>query len=165
MRIRSFEAPASYTASGPAATVILLFLISAICACSAHMAPNTIKSESADLHRQLAERYYQKKDYPKARSELLLLIAEEPRNAKAHYRLGVIYGRQGALQKSLDTFLQVISIDPQYGNAYYNIAVLYTKSGKKGHIQKSIRFFNKYLELEPDTGQREQIERWKALHP
>jgi tetratricopeptide (TPR) repeat protein len=114
--------------------------------------------------RALADHYYNKKEYHKAKDELQSIVIENPDDAESLFRLGVIYGHEGSTNASYTAFKKVISIDPNYSKAYYNIGVLYANSKSATGKKISVRYFSKFLELEPDTQYRQEIERWKSSH-
>lgn len=148
--------------------IVLLLMV--IWACAGHERSALSKFESYNYskkpvnHKDLAEEYYHQKQYEKAKSELRLALMENPRDVDAHFRLGVIYGKEDAVKESRIEFERVIAIDPQYSKAYYNLGVIFSKEDTPGSLEKSIEYFDKFLELEPDSAQKQQIEQYKYSH-
>lgn len=138
-----------------------LFLIAAIFLDCASQS-DTVRS--GGNHRELADYYYKEKKYDKAKHELLMILRENPDDVESNFRLGVIYGNEGLINESRTAFEKVLSINSEYSKAYYNLGVLYSKGDSAEHIQKCMKNFNKYLELEPDAVQRKEIEKWKACY-
>ena len=116
---------------------------------------------AGNLHEKMADEYYRKKEFNKAKQELLWVLKAAPDDVKANFRLGVIYANEGFVGKSRRAFEKVLSLDSDHSKACYNLAVLYTKGGSQDDVKKSIRYFDKYLELEPDSEHRFMIEKWK----
>jgi tetratricopeptide (TPR) repeat protein len=138
----------------------LLLIAVLVAGCSLQSA--TIKDENS--RRKLADDYYHQKEYDKAKNELQSILIQNPNDIQALFLLGVIYGKQGSTNASCHAFKKTISIDPYYSKAYYNLGVLYAKSKTPENIQNSIKYFDKFLELEPETRLRQEIEQWKFYH-
>ncbi len=114
--------------------------------------------------RKLAEEYYLHKAYDKAKHELESILLENPKDIESLFLLGLIYGKQGSMNVSCSAFKKIISIDPQYSKAYYNIGVLYARSKSPEGIQAGMKYFDKFLELEPASKLRKDIEEWESRH-
>ena len=141
-------------------SVVLILTAMLVSACSSQS--TLLKDENNS--RALADQYYNQKEYDKAKHELQSILIENPDDVGSLFRLGVIYGNEGSTNASYKAFKKVISINPNYSKAYYNLGVLYAKSKSTKSIQLSINYFNKFLELEPDTQYRQEIEQWKSRH-
>lgn len=113
---------------------------------------------------KLAREYYRQQKLEKAKHELESILLKNPKDIESLFLLGLIYGKQGSMKVSRSAFEKIISIDPQYSKAYYNIAVIYAKSKSPKDIRTSIRYFDKFLELEPGSKLRRDIENWKSEH-
>ncbi len=113
---------------------------------------------------KLAREYYRQQKLEKAKHELEIILLKNPKDIESLFLLGLIYGKQGSMNVSRSAFEKIISIDPQYSKAYYNIAVIYAKSKSPKDIRTSIRYFDKFLELEPGSKLRRDIENWKSEH-
>ncbi|MDP7000235.1 MAG: tetratricopeptide repeat protein, partial [Candidatus Poribacteria bacterium] len=59
----------------------------------------------------------------------LLSACDSKNDAKTHYNLGLLYGRQGKLEDAIAELQQVIQIDPNYAPAHYNLGLLYGRQG------------------------------------
>lgn len=119
-----------------------------------------IKDENSYIWQ--AENYYHQKKYDKAKEELKSILIKNPNDIEALFLLGVISGKQGSTRTSRKTFKKIISLDPQYSKAYYNLGVLHANSKSAEDRQNSIIYFDKFLELEPDTEFRQELEQWKS---
>jgi len=82
----------------------------------------------------------------------------------AHYRLGVIFGKQGNREKSAQEFLNVVSIDPAHHKAFYNLGAIYASQGPLYSVQKATDNFKRYLRLDPYSESRKQIIDWLKSH-
>lgn len=113
---------------------------------------------------EYAESLYAKGDYDQAKQVLEEIIQKDPDNTDAHYRLGVIYSKQGNMDQSAREFLSVISIDEDYPKALYNLGVIYSSAGPLYSEKDAGLYFNKYLVLEPDSPKRQEIIDWLTSH-
>jgi tetratricopeptide (TPR) repeat protein len=52
-------------------------------------------------------------------------IRLDPKNAQAHYRLGLIYAEKNAMEKAIDAFNNAIKYDPDLTKAYLNLGGAY----------------------------------------
>ena len=70
-------------------------------------------------HEALARAYLMKADYANAASEMTRVIALNPRNEGALYRLGVIYLQEKLPAKAQETFEQLLKLNPEsaFGHA------------------------------------------------
>jgi Tfp pilus assembly protein PilF len=133
------------------------FLVVIVSSCATQGSQMT----SEDLHKKMADEYYRQRDYKKAKQELLWVLQAAPDDVETNFRLGVIYANEGFVEKSRGAFEKVLFLDSDYSKAYYNLAVLYAKGHSQNEVNQSIRYFDKYLELEPDSEHRYMIEKWK----
>lgn len=138
--------------------LFLLSIATLIAGCASQRV--LIKDENSHLWQ--AEDYYHQKKYDKAKEELKSILIKNPNDIEALFLLGVISGKQGSTSASRKTFKKIISLDPQYSKAYYNLGVLYANSKSADERQNSIKYFDKFLELEPDTELRQELEQWKS---
>ena len=99
-----------------------------------------------------------------AENEFKAVLKNDPTDYYAHYKLGVIYARQGLTKKGLFKFMEAICFNRNFSKAYYNLGTIYSSKGPHLNIDKAIFFFEKYLELEPDSKQKNKIEGWLSRH-
>ena len=150
----------------PIHLIVFHLCVAAICfSCSSGGIENGKRIAMEIDHYQLAEQYYGKKRYTKSKSELNKVLEDNPGHVDAHYKLGVIYGKEGEIKDGIREFEKVISIDPDYDKAYYNLGVLHASLGNAESIKIAKGYFDRFLELKPDTELRSQIESWKMRHP
>jgi tetratricopeptide (TPR) repeat protein len=140
--------------------MVVLLAAALVSACSYQ----STRLKGEHRHRLLADQYYKQKEYAKAKDELQSILIENPHDVGSLFRLGVIYGNEGSTNASYNAFKKVISIDPNFSKAYYNLGVLYANSHSKNGVQLSIKYFDKFLEMEPGTPYRREIQQWKSRH-
>lgn len=63
--------------------------------------------------------------------DLRLVIKQSPRNAYAHYDLGIVYNEMQNYTAAIAAFSDAIAISPNLGEAYYNRGLLYLRLGNK----------------------------------
>lgn len=110
--------------------------------------------------REMVDHYYKTKQYDKAKKGLLNILNEKPDDLESNFRLAVILGKEGLIDKSRSRFEKVLAINPEYSKAYYNLGVLYSNEKSEEYVNKSIKYFNVFLELEPKAERRQDIEKW-----
>ncbi len=112
--------------------------------------------------REKANENYEKGSYKEAEAGFRLIIKQDPNDADSHYKLGVLYGKQGLARKSCHEFLKTISINPDYAKANDNLGVLFFNDDSACSSETAAYFFKKYLTLDPSSEHRETIEGWLA---
>lgn len=76
-------------------------------------APGMIADESpADLYVNMAAAYYQRGQMDAALDRALRAVAEDKRNPRAHYVLGIVYQRLGKSKEAQQSFAQAVRLDP-----------------------------------------------------
>lgn len=74
----------------------------------------------------------------KARTALEEILREDPDNAAAMNKLGVICIRSGLQDQAREWFEAALSIDPEYAPSMVNIGSIYAETGEKG---KAMQFY------------------------
>lgn len=96
--------------------------------------------------------------YNTARAALDRVIRIQPDDAKAHYYLGELYRRRAKglddLELAIKAYEQALSYAPDLGEAYKGLGLTQYKAGKKALARKA---FERYLELNPDSKDKQQI--------
>src|SRR5262245_13861836 len=84
-----------------------------------------------EAQTQSAEAYFAKQDWPNAEKAYAALVAAEPGNGKAWYRLGFSRQSQGQFKGAVEAYLKAESIshNPQ---VMYNLATAYSRLGDRG---------------------------------
>lgn len=151
----------------PRRALLLLALASMVYSCATSAPPEpavAAKPHTVDDYLAMGESQYRKGAYQAAEKSYKRVLESDPDHAEANYKLGVIYHREGRINESRAQFLKAILIDPAYSKAYYNLGAIYSTAGETYDGEKAAFFFKKYVELEPKSEHRENIERWLAAH-
>lgn len=90
------------------------------------------------------------------------LAAADPKDADAHYNLGLIAQRRGSFNRARAGYLAALRADPGYAAARYNLAVLTWDAGVREEAQHHAR---KFLELRPDDPRAAELRRRVELEP
>jgi rhomboid protease GluP len=80
------------------------------------------RSDFPAVHEALARAYVKKGDLDHAAAEMKRVIALNPRDEDAYYRLGLIYLEQKAPAKAEDIFSQLLNIDPNSAEGHAGLA-------------------------------------------
>ncbi len=139
--------------------VVFLFLI-LLSSCASDNHIGGTKNTEIGKHRERGNEHYEKGFYKEAEGEFRWITEQYPGDADSHYKLGVIYSKQGLAKKSCYEFFKTISIDPDYAKANYNLGVLFFNDDSMYSAETAAYFFEKYLTLDPSSEHRETIERW-----
>jgi Flp pilus assembly protein TadD len=128
------------------------------------------KKPGNDLHKdenglmQQADALVEQQKYDQAESIYKEMLVKNPQNSLVHYKLGVLYVKQGKMVYGRAELLKSISLDPGLAKAYYNLGIVYSTKGAAYDAEKAEFFFKKYLELEPSAPQKAAIEEWLAVY-
>jgi tetratricopeptide (TPR) repeat protein len=74
-------------------------------------------------------------------------VAIYPEYARAHYNIGVVFGKIGAKERAVVSFQKALSIEPEDAYAYYNIGVIRQEQGKE---EEATACFQKAVAIRPD---------------
>jgi tetratricopeptide (TPR) repeat protein len=145
---------------------LLTTLICCLAGCAKKPGYRLSPQETQQIQSRMdyAESFYAKGDYGQAQPVFEEITQKDPDNADAHYRLGVIYGKQGNMDQSAREFLSVVSIDEAHPKALYNLGVIYSSAGPLYSEKDATQYFNKYLAVEPDSSKRQEIVGWLTSH-
>ncbi len=110
------------------------------------------------LHRDLAGVYWKMRRYAEAEPHYKIVIADEPSDVQAVYRLGLIFLTKGDYEMAIARFEKAIELDSAHGPAYEAMGIAYQEIGD---IPSAIEAFEKRLQLEP--GNRKALEMLKQL--
>jgi predicted Zn-dependent protease len=110
--------------------------------------------------RDVAIMDYEDGRYGTAKALLQKALRIEPDDAKSHYYLATIYretgNNKGELDKAISEYERAIQIKPDYAEAYFGLGLAYYR---KEMNEKAKEAFEKYLELNPNAEEREEIQR------
>ncbi|MDA3895147.1 MAG: tetratricopeptide repeat protein [Desulfobacteraceae bacterium] len=123
-------------------------------------------SAEQGIKRQIeyGETLFDKGKYDQAADIFKEILKYYPENVIAHYRLGVISGKQGDMKKSAGEFENVVYIDNNHHKAFYNLGVIYSSQGPLYSLQMAADNFNRYLALDPYSANRKKILDWFQSH-
>ena len=111
-------------------------------------------------HKDLVVRHKEQSDDLEAKNKAIdRMMAEaiisfkkvlklDPDRAGAHYRLGVLYDKTGALDSAITSFKKAIKLEPNRADFYYTLGIAQDKNGEQ---KKAIDSLNKAIELAPDV--------------
>jgi tetratricopeptide (TPR) repeat protein len=121
---------------------------------------------SEELYAQ-AERAEQQGAFDQAEELYRQVLQEEPRNADAHYRLGLALKRQGRLAEAVASFQQAIYCRPDFPEAYRELGASFQHSAQfhadspktyndlggalfaQGRYEEALASFQKALRIDP----------------
>jgi tetratricopeptide (TPR) repeat protein len=63
------------------------------------------------------------------------ILAANPKSARAHFDLGVLYYSQGQAQEAMHEFLEAIDSDPAYARAYRKLGEVFVVQGDYDRAQ------------------------------
>ena len=106
-----------------------------------------LSPESGDTHLALAQHYYwAKRDYERARQELVLARLTLPNESRIPLLAGYIDRRQGRWEKSLEEFTQALELNPQDFAVLQQIALTYEALG---HYKEMAATLDRVLAIAP----------------
>lgn len=122
--------------------------------------PSENNSPSATLFLEKANRFYGEGRLKEAKQLYLNHVITHPDDSNAHYRLGVIYVKSKELVNGRTHMLKAVTLDPGLSKGYYNLGVIYSTKGETYNKEKAAFFFEKFLEMEPESPRRKEISAW-----
>jgi len=88
-----------------------------------------------------------------------ILLIEEARNndmASLYQELGTAYTLAKLFGQAIDAYTKALSLNPNNAEVNYNLGLLYQHS--RGDAKKALHHFKKYLRLEPEAKNKEEVE-------
>lgn len=140
----------------------------------------TIETKEADLQRLTKElEEVENKIAPEALSQQDKLIKEKAglekkintlnntlrkERALFHYNLGVAYTQAKLYDEAIEAYEKSLKFYPANPEAHYNLGLLYHNI--KQDPEKAVQHYRKYLELKPDSEDKEEVKGWiESLSP
>jgi tetratricopeptide (TPR) repeat protein len=122
-----------------------------------------IDSSYAPVYEARGAVYFAAGDYEKAREAYETYVAIWPTNKDGYYALGNtlwLIGKDSPQWKSLlraaiESYEKSLSVDPDFAACHYNLASVYKIFED---VEKAIYHYRRYVELEPDSPRRAEIE-------
>jgi Flp pilus assembly protein TadD len=84
------------------------------------------------------------------------LLAENPHDATLHLQIGIVYEKAGQLAEAIREYEKTIALTPHAMYPYERLAHLYLE--KFNDRQKALHFFQKGIEMAPDSKRVKEIE-------
>lgn len=95
---------------------------------------------------QSAQAAFDRNDLPLAQSELERLVAEVPRSAEAHHRLGRVLLAQSRPADAEAAFQEALELDHEYVDALVGLGQVALEGGR---LVEALRWLDQAIELEP----------------
>ena len=111
------------------------------------------KGSTVENHVFSAQVHLMNKDIGNAEKELKLALDQESTHYMALYMMGLIRTAKGDKNTAFKYFSASIKAQSSFPEPYYYIGDLYFTTGK---TDNAVKYWKKYIELVPPTGQRHQ---------
>lgn len=112
--------------------------------------PSPAKMAEIQAVSHAAQEAFDRKDYPRAQAELEHLVAEAPRSAEAHHRLGRVLLAQNRPAEAEAAFREALAIDHDYVDALVGLGQVDHATGR---LKEGLRHFDEAIELEPSRAE------------
>lgn len=107
--------------------------------------------ESAEIHYQLAEDYYNKHKLQEAiiyyRKANLL---KEKKSASLHFEVGKIQEEQGQLERAIESYCLAVKFDPENFTYFHRLGETLARVNQPQQWEKAIALYQKIITLKPD---------------
>jgi tetratricopeptide (TPR) repeat protein len=115
---------------GASVLILALFIILALGSGSTEKSVK--EPETAQIHFERGEEFFNNKDYSSAIKEFTRVIEMDPNFVRAYAARGLayFYKDNSEYKRALDDFNKVIELDPQYYPGYFNRAFIYFENVK-----------------------------------
>ena len=98
-------------------------------------------------YRQKGSEQLQRGDFDAAITSFKKAIRLKPDDSKAHFALGVLYGKKGQHEAAFTSFKEVIRLDSDNTDSHFALGVLYSR---KGQLEAAITSYREVVRLNPD---------------
>jgi tetratricopeptide (TPR) repeat protein len=78
---------------------------------------------------------------PEVQVQLKKAVALDPRLAKAHFQLGVLYGDEGRYPEAISALEEAVRLEPAMSQAHYRLAQAYRRTGREDLAAKALETF------------------------
>jgi tetratricopeptide (TPR) repeat protein len=80
---------------------------------------------------------------PEVQVHLKKAVALDPRLAKAHFQLGVLYGDEGRYPEAISALEEAVRLEPSMAQAHYRLAQAYRRTGREELAAKALEAFGR----------------------
>ncbi|HEY8147639.1 MAG TPA: tetratricopeptide repeat protein [Vicinamibacteria bacterium] len=80
---------------------------------------------------------------PEVQVQLKKAVALDPRLAKAHFQLGVLYGDEGRYPEAITALEQAVRLEPSMAQAHYRLSQAYRRTGREDLAARSLEAFER----------------------
>ena len=80
---------------------------------------------------------------PEVQVHLKKAVALDPRLAKAHFQLGVLYGDEGRFPEAISALEEAVRLEPAMAQAHYRLAQAYRRTGREDLAAKALEAFER----------------------
>ena len=101
------------------------------------------------MHYNMANLMQEEGDLDGAAAEYEKALELDPKMARAHKGLGLVYSKQGMLDKAISQHQKALEIDPNLPEAHKNLGTCYNKKGLSRQAAKEFSIYNKVVTKEP----------------
>jgi len=160
---------------------MILLLIACAGASKSEKKDKTDRNLTVEEHFQLARNAAEKGNLDEAVRQYKRVLELDPKNARAHLNLGIVYGRQWNLiieppkdildlaayhleqlpktsmwKKEVSEYKEALRINPNFAEAHFNLGVAYQEKGNHkeaiAEYQKTLQIYPNYLEAHNNLG-------------
>jgi len=80
---------------------------------------------------------------PEVQVHLKRAVALDPRLAKAHFQLGVLYGDEGRYPEAIAALEEAVRLEPSMAQAHYRLAQAYRRTGQEERAARALEAFER----------------------
>jgi tetratricopeptide (TPR) repeat protein len=80
---------------------------------------------------------------PGVQAHLKKAIALDPRLAKAHFQIGVLYGDEGRYPEAISALEEAVRLEPSMAQAHYRLGQAYRRTGREDLAAKALEAFER----------------------
>jgi tetratricopeptide (TPR) repeat protein len=80
---------------------------------------------------------------PEVQVHLKKAVALDPRLAKAHFQLGVLYGDEGRYPEAIAALEEAVRLEPSMAQAHYRLAQAYRRTGQEERAARALEAFGR----------------------
>ncbi|WP_406698827.1 tetratricopeptide repeat protein [Singulisphaera sp. Ch08] len=112
--------------------------------------PSAAQSALVQQLSQTAQAAIDRHDYNQARADLERLVAESPRSAEAHHRLGRVFHVQNQFDEAKRAYRKALEIDSEYVGALIGLGEI---EDRLGQAEPALKRLESAIELDPQKAE------------